>query len=290
MRRFVAEGERAAELYALAIPRRSRAGSSQLGIGTGSSWEFHEHREYQPGDDLRHIDWPAYGRSDRLMVKLYREETQPHLDLLIDGSRSMALAASEKARAAVALTSFLARAASRSGMTHDVWLAGDGCRSLRAADGALAGEELVFDFPGDLVESLDRSAPRWRPLGVRAVVSDLLWRHEPRGLLARLGRGAAAVWIVQLVAEADLAPRASGFARLRDAESGRSRDLLVDAAAVARYRKAFEAHRTSWQRACREAGAVMVTLVAERLVAGWSSESLGDLLRLGLIVPAGPLG
>ena len=49
------------------------------------------------------------------------------------------------------------------------------------------------------------------------------------------------------------------------------------------YRQAFHAHREGWHRACREAGAVMVTLVAERLVDGWRPESLEELVRRGIV-------
>lgn len=55
----------------------------------GRSLEFREHRQYAPGDDLRHIDWKAYGRQDRLFVKQYEEETNLRATLLVDCSASM---------------------------------------------------------------------------------------------------------------------------------------------------------------------------------------------------------
>jgi uncharacterized protein (DUF58 family) len=77
----------------------------------GFSVEFAEHREYVPGDDIRHIDWKVFGRSDRIYIKQYEEETNLKAYLLIDGSESMAYpyphapsrkTASSKARTAVA--------------------------------------------------------------------------------------------------------------------------------------------------------------------------------------------
>lgn len=56
----------------------------------GFSVEFAEHRAYQPGDDLRYIDWRMYGRSDRYYVKQFEEETNLRAYLLIDASASMA--------------------------------------------------------------------------------------------------------------------------------------------------------------------------------------------------------
>ena len=55
----------------------------------GFSVEFAQHREYVPGDDLRHVDWKVYGRSDRFYVKEYEEETNMRVYILLDVSESM---------------------------------------------------------------------------------------------------------------------------------------------------------------------------------------------------------
>ncbi len=55
----------------------------------GFSVEFAEHREYAPGDDLRHLDWKVYGRSDRLYLKEYELETNLRTHILLDASESM---------------------------------------------------------------------------------------------------------------------------------------------------------------------------------------------------------
>ena len=62
----------------------------QLGRGTGASLEFQDRRSYVAGDDLRHLDWRAYARTDQLMLRLYREEILPHVEIVVDASRSMA--------------------------------------------------------------------------------------------------------------------------------------------------------------------------------------------------------
>lgn len=56
----------------------------------GSSVEFAQHREYVPGDELRHLDWKIFAKSDRLVVKEFVEETNFDCHLLVDGSESMA--------------------------------------------------------------------------------------------------------------------------------------------------------------------------------------------------------
>lgn len=55
----------------------------------GFSVEFAEHREYVPGDDIRHVDWKVYGRSDRYYIKQYEEETNLRAHLFLDVSESM---------------------------------------------------------------------------------------------------------------------------------------------------------------------------------------------------------
>lgn len=55
----------------------------------GFSIEFAEHREYAPGDDLRYVDWKVFGRTDRVYVKQFEEETDQICHLLLDTSQSM---------------------------------------------------------------------------------------------------------------------------------------------------------------------------------------------------------
>src|SRR6476646_11050029 len=56
----------------------------------GFSVEFAEHRQYGPGDEIRHIDWRTYGKTDRYFVKEYEEETNLKAYLVLDTSGSMA--------------------------------------------------------------------------------------------------------------------------------------------------------------------------------------------------------
>lgn len=55
----------------------------------GSSVEFAQHRQYSQGDDVRHMDWKVFGRSDKLYIKQFQEETQLQVILVVDASESM---------------------------------------------------------------------------------------------------------------------------------------------------------------------------------------------------------
>ncbi len=61
----------------------------------GVSVEFAEHREYVPGDDLRHLDWKVYGKTDRYYIKRYEEETSLTCHIVVDSSESMRYAGEE---------------------------------------------------------------------------------------------------------------------------------------------------------------------------------------------------
>ncbi|HLG17311.1 MAG TPA: DUF58 domain-containing protein [Blastocatellia bacterium] len=76
------------ELIARAVVEGFIAGlhrSPYLGFST----DFAEHRQYMPGDDLRHLDWKLLGRTDRLYIKKYQGDTNSQIHLLVDASASM---------------------------------------------------------------------------------------------------------------------------------------------------------------------------------------------------------
>lgn len=279
IRQALQAGEAAGARYALVPPRQAVMGPAgeQLASRVGSSIEFMEHREYRPGDDIRRIDWSAYARTDRLIVRQYRDEVSPHVDLLIDGSRSMALAGSPKAEAAMGVAAALATASSNSGLTCAVWVAGVTLQPIARGREHPGGWPVpAFDGREPLGAVLAASPVPLRRQGVRALVSDLLFAGSPLATLRRLSEGAAQLVVVQVLAEGDLQPPRHGNVRLVDAETGMQRELFIDEPARQRYRQRLEAHEAEWALACRQVGAVMVRLVAERVVAGWP---LTELVR-----------
>jgi uncharacterized protein (DUF58 family) len=99
--------------------RREYAGQgkgSHLSPRRGSSLEFADYRHYAPGDDFRYIDWNLYGRSDKLYIKLFKEEEDLLTYIFVDASASMGLpAADRKFAAAVTIALALAYVALSSG-------------------------------------------------------------------------------------------------------------------------------------------------------------------------------
>jgi uncharacterized protein (DUF58 family) len=275
LRQALLAGEQCGVRYSLTPPRiaSSTVVGAQLGQRSGSSIEFMDHREYQPGDDIRRIDWSSYARSDRLIVKLYREEISPHLDQVIDTSRSMHLPQTAKAQAALGLASLFATAASNSAFTHALWTAGDGFeRIASAAQRPIAWPEINFDYERSMENSFARLPPTWRRQGVRLLLSDLLWPGDPLAVIRRLSIGAASLVIVQVLARQDVTPPARGNVRLVDSETQGLLELFIDATAEKRYRQTFERHQDSWRDACHQVGATMITVIAEDLLQSWDMQ------------------
>ncbi len=76
-------------MMARKIVEGSMAGENKSPF-SGFAIEFRQHREYAPGDELKHIDWRLFGRTDRFYIKQYEQETNFDATLLLDASESMA--------------------------------------------------------------------------------------------------------------------------------------------------------------------------------------------------------
>ena len=88
---FDAEFMRKLERLSL-ISRKLKAGvmkGERRSTKRGQSVEFADYRNYTPGDDLRRLDWNAYARMERLFIKLFQEEEDITVHLLLDASKSM---------------------------------------------------------------------------------------------------------------------------------------------------------------------------------------------------------
>jgi uncharacterized protein (DUF58 family) len=284
-RDYLSEGELAGQRYVLGLPRHTPRGATGLALGqrAGSSLEFRDYRDYQIGDDLRHIDWNAFARSDQLSVKLYREEITPHLDLVLDTSRSMALEGTVKERATLGLAGCLATAAANAGFGCAVWLLADEIRLLPNGNAppALWGK-FELNHRGSPAAMLARGVPAWRPRGVRVLLSDLLWVGDPLLTARPFTECAAAAAVIQLLADSDVNPPEDGALRLIDAETEQMREIQVDAAIARRYREGLARHQQNWHQACRGSGAIFTTVNAEALLNDWRLDELisAEFLRL----------
>ncbi len=257
---------------------RGTAGG-RLGRRPGESLEFVDFRDYQTGDDLRKLDWSAYARSDQLVVRVYREEITPHLDLVVDSSASMAVRP-DKHRAAVTLAGWFAGAAASARYSSRCVQIDQTCREVAGGSSDPRSWQMgPFDGNDDSGKVFVTTPPRFHPRGLRIFVSDLLFPTDPQAVTAVLARQDATVAVVQLMDQADREPPEQGTLRLVDSETGEVHELYVDSNVRRRYQTRLEEHTQAWERACRRQGIRFARLAAEAVLEGDAEE----LIRRGVL-------
>jgi uncharacterized protein (DUF58 family) len=258
------------------LPFRSRSwrGSSGAwqGRNQGSSIDFQDHRSYMPGDDPRHIDWAAYARTNNYIMKLFREEVSPRLDLVLDASPSMALT-SGKAERTLDLCALVVQAALRDGIDLRVYAAHSAGRWRRfETQAALALESLPEYGPaGEKGGQLPLGEIPWRSGSLRILISDLLVPQPPDRELAFLSREHGRVVILAPCLQAEAEPDWNGNLQLRDCETHRVRQQRVEPYLLARYRKNYQRHFELWRQEARRRSVPLALISCEL--------SLGDAVR-----------
>jgi uncharacterized protein (DUF58 family) len=238
--------------------RRRRLGAgARLGAGPGASLEFHDHRAYVAGDDLRHLDWSVYARTEQLMLRRHRQEVSPRVEVVLDLSASMA-ATPAKLALATALAALTATLAEADGTRPTLWLAGDTIRRLpgdwRPAlrQGACAG--------GAGLEA--RPVPAFTAGSERFLISDGLCAGGGPAAVQAFGAGAGRIALMQVLTRTELSPTPVGAVRLEDLEGGAS-DVMLDESACAAYRERLARHQAGWQSALAGRGAGAVLCLAD---------------------------
>jgi len=231
----------------------------------GSSLEFADYRNYVPGDDLRNIDWNIYGRLDRLFIKLFEEEQDLHIYLLVDASASMhwtprpgVLTKFDQARRLAASLAYigLANLDRVNVLTFDAVLGRD--------TGFLRGKSQFYkalDFlrvepssprPTHLAESCRLFARRMKRRGLVFVLSDFFDPHGYEEALALLRHHQFDVHVIQIADPAELDPTLAGDLRLEEVETGERIEITVDPGLQAAYRRQVQAFLDGLGTFCRQ--------------------------------------
>ncbi len=277
------QGEKNGSQYILFVPEslKTKRPGGFTGNSTGNSLEFTDFKDYHPGDDIRHIDWNAYGRSDKLVIRLFREEIEPCADIIIDGSASMGLW--KKPEAALGLAALIATAAINGGFMVRAWIAKQRLIPLNHGNqGPRTWENIDFKSKKDLFESFEAQKPGLLKRGIRIIISDLLFPRDPALVIGSLSRGAARVIICHLPGEYDMNPPFSGNVRIMDCETGNLRRIFFHEKEKVRYNLALKNHLENWNRAALKNGAFMAGFIAEKFVRDFSVaplEAAGILAR-----------
>ncbi|MEN3337793.1 MAG: hypothetical protein V7647_1469 [Acidobacteriota bacterium] len=259
--------------YLHVVSKRAFAGQNRADRLTpkrGRGLEFADHRQYTPGDDFRHIDWKAYKRLNRLLLRLFDEERDLPIYLMLDVSRSMAEPAKfDMARRIAAALCYIGLAhldrltlvPFGRGLSHETAPGRGKGRIFRVFEML---ERLEAAGPTDLRESLKEFASRPRQTGLAVIISDFL---DPAGfdkglkILRTLGHD---VFVVHIASERDRDPGAFGDVRFVDTETGDVRELEVTPKLAAAYVAAWEAHAAELEHFCGRYDIGYVRADAER--------------------------
>jgi uncharacterized protein (DUF58 family) len=245
--------------YLHVVSKRAFAGhnrADRLTQTRGRGLEFADHRPYTPGDDFRHIDWKAYKRLNRLLLRLFDEERDLPIYLMLDASRSMAEPAKfDMARRLAAALCYIGLVHLDKltilpfgrGLGHETAVGRGKGRIFRVFEGL---ERLEPAGPTDLRASFKEFASRPRQAGLTVIISDFL---DPGGfeaglkILRTLGHD---VFVVHVASARDRDPGALGDVRFVDAETGELREVDVTPRLASAYVKAWNAHAAELERFC----------------------------------------
>jgi uncharacterized protein (DUF58 family) len=222
------------------------------GFGVGGALEFHDFRSYQPGDDLRHIDWNAAARTGEYIVRSREATVAPLLEVWLDSSSSMGIDNVKPLRA-LELAALLCLTGAASGFRVRFGFLGDADeKAVAEAQWLRALSRCRFDAR---LTSRNLSATRLERCGVRIVVSDFLFDGEAADAVALLSQHCHHLVLVELLSPADRAPTAFGATELTDCESGERLELEVDGRTVDDYLRRLSLHRAQWSSAALQRGA-----------------------------------
>ena len=245
-------------------PRGSREGERRS-RRRGQGMEFADFRPYAPGDDLRFVDWNIYGRMERLFMRIFLEEEDLGLLVLVDGSASMGVGTPGKFEVARRMAMALAYIGLVNqhrvtlGMLKDA-----SCERLAGLRGRRKAGEcaawLLDRAPAGALqfEAACRVAAEGRHgRGVAMVISDFLVADGlDRGLQALVTRGWDVV-ALQVLATEDVAPASHGIVgdlRLVDVEDASETEVTVSEALLREHRRRLEAHNAQLRDTCARLG------------------------------------
>lgn len=225
---------------------------------TGSGVEFADHRNYTPGDDFRYLDWHAYQRFDKLLVRLFEEEEDLSIYFIIDNSWSMGFNDELKLRYAKKLCAALAY----------VGLANLDRVAIVAANAEINGrmeptrsKQRIFrvfrflervrpDGETNLESALKTFVAQHKRRGLAVVISDL---YDPAGFekgINVLRYNKFEPFVLHVVSPTDRNPTLKGDLVLYDCETGHEREVTVTKRILDKYAESYDKYLRRVERFC----------------------------------------
>jgi len=228
----------------------------------GSSVEFADFRSYNSGDDIRRIDWNAYARFDKLYLKMFLEEEDLDLTLLVDASASMGWGTPTKMRAACELAGALGYVGLVNFDRVSAITFGQGLRNQfppargKGAAGQLFNflEKQTSEGVADFNLTTKRLAMQAKRSGIAVVISDFLFPDGYETGLKTLAARGFETTVIQLLAREELEPTLTGDLKLVDAEDGSIKEISVTANLLKAYKANLDAYTANLRAFCLRYG------------------------------------
>ncbi|WP_299344594.1 DUF58 domain-containing protein [uncultured Pseudoxanthomonas sp.] len=228
----------------LRLTARRAIGAQGIGVhhsrSRGAGLEFAQYRAYEPGDELRQIDWKLYARSDRFFVREAERESPLTVWIVLDATASMAQrdgACGTRFDTARSLAACVAELALRQGDRFGLLvLHGEGVRLVAPGNGARQRDQLLLALHGLRADGAFPAQERLGAVFERIAAGDLVlvlsdWFDDAMpALVERLAAARREVLAIQLLTAEERDFSYTGGHRFRDPETGE--ELLGDAAAL----------------------------------------------------------
>ncbi|MBX3204081.1 MAG: DUF58 domain-containing protein [Labilithrix sp.] len=225
---------------------------------SGSGVEFADHRDYQPGDDFRYLDWNVYQRFDRLLLRLYEEEEDLAIYFIVDASSSMGFGDAKKLRYAKRVAAALAYVGLANLDRVSIVSTTDKVLDRMPATRGKARIFKVFRFlkelapegQTDLEDALKAFVAQNKRRGLVVLASDL---YDPHGFergINVLRYNKFDPFVVHVVDEEEAKPKLSGDVLLYDCETGDEREVTVTAKVLERFETAYKSYLDDIDRFC----------------------------------------
>lgn len=264
----------------------------------GTSLEFADYRNYARGDDLRRVDWNVFARLERPFIKLFEEEEDLSVHLLLDASESMNWPLGGEEGGNVEHQKFRFGQRVIAGLGYIALAAGDNLTvtALYSAErnivwGPFRGRgralsllnHVALLYPGgplDLNAALKDYALRFQRAGLLLIVSDLLSPGGFQDGLSALQSVGHEIGLIHILSPDEIDPPLAGDLQLVDVETGNSQDVTVDAALRELYVQRLLAWRNEITAYCLKRGIHYATVDSST---SWEELLLFELRRLGII-------
>ena len=240
-------------------------GGNRKSRSKGASVEFSDYREYSAGDDFRRIDWNAYGRFEKLFIKLFMEEREAPVNIFIDASQSMKWGNPDKSVASRKLAAALGCMALSNYDRLSIFALSDQPKSSIASLRGRQGFARILDFlvkmeyggKTALADAIKKCKLK-NDRGISLVISDMFSDQPLNEALKYLRFRKQQLYVFHILSPDEIRPEFESAISLVDSETGQERNIVVTADLLKAYSRRYDEFVESVRKACFEQGAEYV--------------------------------